>query len=42
MKAYTKIMSTNNNLIQEYNQIFISYSHEDSNVANRLFQKLRV
>lgn len=34
-------MSTNNNLAQEYHQIFISYAHEDSNAANRLFRDLK-
>jgi hypothetical protein len=34
-------MSTNNNLAQEYHQIFISYTHEDSNAANRLFRDLK-
>ena len=34
-------MSTNNNLTQEYHQIFISYAHEDSNAANRLFRDLK-
>jgi len=34
-------MSTNNDPTQKNNQIFISYAHEDSNYAHRLFGELK-
>lgn len=34
-------MSTNNDPTQKNNQIFISYAHEDSNYAQRLFSELK-
>ena len=34
-------MSTNNDPTQKNNQIFISYAHEDSNYAHRLFRELK-
>ena len=40
MKYFIEIMSTNNNLTWRYDQIFISYAHDDnSNAANPPFSE---